>query len=309
MHLMIPFAAPLSEAGRAAATSLALPHLRALLATLTPAGRDEGEEWSLSTPHERALALAWAWTGADGRWPWAARLAAADGLDIGSSAWGLLTPAHWHLGTEQVSLIDPAGLMLNEAGSRVFFDAIRDLFESEGYRLTYGNASRWYLSHDSLADLPCASLDRVIGRNVDRWLGNDPAVRRVRRLQSEVQMQLYTHPLNDERQAQGLLPVNSFWLSGCGRPQAPSGATVNVDERLRHSALNDDWAAWCKAWDSLDAGPVADALERARAGQPVRLTLCGERSSQSWVWQAQGFFQRWRARWSGPDWRPILESL
>ena len=309
MHLMIPFAAPLSEAGRAAATGLTLPHLTALLAVLTPAGRDEGDEWSLSTPHERALAQAWGWRGADGRWPWAARMASADGLDVGSGAWGLLTPVHWHLGTEQISLVDPAGLMLNEASSRVFFDAIRDLFESEGYQLVYGAASRWYLSHDSLAELPCASLDRVIGRNVDRWLGNDPAVRRVRRLQSEVQMQLYTHPLNDERQAQGLLPVNSFWLSGCGRLQIPSGAVVSVDDRLRHSALNDDWAAWCKAWETLDAGPLADALERARAGQPVRLTLCGERSSQSWMWQPRGFFQRWRSRWSGPDWRPLLESL
>ena len=309
MHLMIPFAAPLSEAGRAAAKGLALPQLTALLATLTDAGRDEGDEWSLSTPHERALARAWAWTGADGRWPWAARLAASDGVQVGAGAWGLLTPVHWHLGTEQISLVDPAGLMLDGASSRVFFDAIRDLLESDGYQLAYGCASRWYLSHESLADLPCASLDRVIGRNVDRWLGSDPALRRVRRLQSEVQMQLYTHPLNDARQAQGLLPVNSFWLSGCGRAQAPGGQEVKVDDRLRHSALNDDWAAWCKAWDSLDAGPVSEALTRARAGQTVRLTLCGERSSQSWVMQPQGYFQRWRTRWSGPDWRPLLESL
>ncbi len=309
MHLMIPFAAPLSEAGRAATKGMALPQLTTLLAALTDAGRDDGNEWSLSTPHERALARAWAWTGADGRWPWAARLAVADGVDVGSGAWGLLTPVHWHLGTEQISLVDPAGLMLDETSSRAFFDAIRDLLESDGYRLAYGCASRWYLSDDNLADLPCASLDRVIGRNVDRWLGNDPAVRRVRRLQSEVQMQLYTHPLNDQRQAQGLLPVNSFWLSGCGRPQARGGEDVTVDDRLRHSALNDDWAAWCKAWDSLDAGPISEALTRARAGEAVRLTLCGERSSQSWVMQPQGFFQRLRTRLSGPDWRPLLESL
>ena len=309
MHLMIPFAAPLSDAGRVAANGLALPQLTALLGTLTSTGRDVGDEWSLSTPHERALARAWSWTGTDGHWPWAAQRAAADGVDVGQGAWGLLTPVHWHLGTEQISLVDPAGLMLDEASSRVFFEAVRDLFESEGYRLAYGCASRWYLSHDSLADLPCASLDRVIGRNVDRWLGNDPAVRRVRRLQSEVQMQLYTHPLNDARQAQGLLPVNSFWLSGCGRAQATGGEDVTVDDRLRHSALNDDWAAWCKAWDSLDAGLLAQLLAAARAGQPVRLTLCGERASQSWVAQPQAFFQRWRSRWSRPDWRPILESL
>jgi hypothetical protein len=40
--------------------------------------------------------------------------AQADGVDTGDLAWGLLTPAHWHLGTEQVSLIDPLQLALDE---------------------------------------------------------------------------------------------------------------------------------------------------------------------------------------------------
>jgi hypothetical protein len=33
MHLLIPFAAPLSDAGRAAAASLQLPHLQQLLSS------------------------------------------------------------------------------------------------------------------------------------------------------------------------------------------------------------------------------------------------------------------------------------
>ena len=41
MHLLIPFAAPLSEAGRQAAATLALPHLRWLLARCTSAQRTE----------------------------------------------------------------------------------------------------------------------------------------------------------------------------------------------------------------------------------------------------------------------------
>ena len=43
------------------------------------------------------------------------RAARADGIDVGDLAWGLLTPVHWHLGTEQVSLVDPAALALDEA--------------------------------------------------------------------------------------------------------------------------------------------------------------------------------------------------
>lgn len=309
MHLLIPFAAPLSESGRQAARSLVLPKLQALLGTLQLQGRDEGDEWSQSPPHERALARALGWAGADGALPWAARAAAADGVVVGDLAWGQLTPVHWHLGTEQISLVDPAGLMLDDAASRAFLDAVRELFVSEGYAVAYGHAARWYIAHESLAALPCASLDRVIGRNVDRWLGSDPAARRIRRLQSEVQMHLYTHPLNDERQARGLLPVNSFWLSGCGVAQAEAASDTQVDDRLRAPALADDWAAWCKAWETLDGGPLADLLSAAKDGQAVELTLCGEKSGATWARADRGLLDRLRSRWARADWQAALESL
>lgn len=309
MHLLIPFAAPLSDAGRDAARGLRLLCLPGLLALLEAQRTDEADEWCLSPPHERALARELGWEGADGRLPWAARAAAADGVAVGNSAWGLITPVHWHLGTDQISLLDPAGLRLDETSSRALFDTVSELFTSEGYRLTYAAASRWYVAHPSLAATPCASLDRVIGRNVDRWLGKDPAARHIRRLQSEVQMRLYTHPINDRRQEQGLLPVNSFWLSGCGVAQPDRAGDVQIEECLRAPALAEDWAAWCKAWETLDAGPLAAGLAAAKLGQTVQLTLCGERGSATFASRPRSLLHKLRASWSKPAWLPLLESL
>ena len=309
MHLMTPFAAPLSEAGREAARGLALPSLGALLALLLPQGRDDGDEWSLAPPHERAMARELGWVGADGALPWAARAAAADGVAVAGLAWGQLTPSHWHLGTDQVSMLDPAGLMLDDAASRAFFAAVHDLFTTDGYTLVYGAPSRWYAAHESFSTLPCASLDRVIGRNVDHWLGKDPAARRIRRLQSEVQMRLYTHPLNDQRIAQGLLPVNSFWLSGCGVAQGAAAHEMQVDDRLRAPALADDWAAWFKAWETLDAGPLAELLAAAKSNQPVRLTICGERASATFNTGPRSLMQSLKSRFAAPAWLPLLETL
>jgi hypothetical protein len=309
MHLLIPFAAPLAEAGRQALGTLSLPRLQALLARLGEVERDEGDEWCLSPPHERALARALGLQGGAGLLPWAARQAAADGVDVGELPWGLLTPVHWHLGTDQVSLLDPARLMLDEAASRTLFEAVLPLFTSEGFVLRWAAPQRWYAAHESLATLATASLDRVIGRNVDAWLGSDPAARRIRRLQSEVQMVLYTHPLNAEREARGLLPVNSFWLSGCGALQLAPGEPPRVDERLRGPALNDDWAAWAKAWQTLDEGPLAEMLKRAEQGRPLRLTLCGERSGVAFETTARGWAHRLRALWSAPRAQDILEPL
>ncbi len=309
MHLLIPFAAPLPEAGRQALATLSLPRLRALLSRLTEVHRDEADEWCLSPPHERALARALGWHGGSGLLPWAARQAAADGIDVGDLAWGQLTPVHWHLGTDQVSLLDPAQLVLDEAGSRTLFDAVLPLFSGEGYALHWAAPLRWYAAHESLAALPCASLDRVIGRNVDGWLGSDPAARRIRRLQSEVQMVLYAHPLNAEREARGLLPVNSFWLSGCGVWQPAAAELPRVDERLRSPALHDDWVAWSKAWGALDEGPLVELLALAQQGAALRLTLCGERAGVTYEASPRGWKQRLRSLWSAPSPQQALEPL
>ncbi|MEO8059616.1 MAG: hypothetical protein ABI671_14975, partial [Burkholderiales bacterium] len=217
MHLLIPFATALSEASSHVLRDLHLPNLAGLLARLTPATLDAGDEYSLSPPHERALAVAWGWRGEDGALPFAAHAAVADGVDVGELAWGLVTPAHWHIGRDHVTLADPAALQFTAAESRAAFEAVRELFESEGFALRWGAPLRWYAAHESLAGLPCAALDRVIGRNVDLWIRHGAAfqsqARLVRRLQSEVQLLLYPHALNEEREQRGALTLNSFWLS------------------------------------------------------------------------------------------------
>ena len=152
-----------------------------------------------------------------------------------------------------------------------------------------------------LKAMPSASIDRVIGRNVDRWLIAGTEGRLLRRLQNEVQMLLHSHALNAEREARGLLPVNSVWISGCGVAQ-PSNAKVQVDARLRAPALAEDWAAWCKAWDSLDA---------AWPQNLTRLTLCGERSSATFELEHGfgGFVNTLRSLVSSNAPRTVLESL
>jgi len=237
-----------------------------------------------------------------------------DGIEVGDRAWGLLMPAHWHLGTEQMSLLDPADLQLDAASSRALLDAVRGLFESEGFEIRYGAPTRWYAAHPSLRDLACASPDRVIGRNIDPWLSPGPpsaAGRWLRRLQNEVQMQLHQHPLNEAREAAGALAVNSFWLSGCG--VAPPGsawpADLVVDERLRAPALAEDAFAWARAWQALDAGPIAAMVERWQRGAAAALTLCGERSAVTLEPAPRGWVSALRARVARRDPLALLESL
>lgn len=344
MHLLIPFASAASEPAQAVLRDLQLPGLARLLRYLRPRphahpGGAEGDEYTLTPPHQRALAQAWGWQGADGALPFAALWAAADGIDVGDRAWGLMTPVHWQVGRDSITLTDPAALGLGEAESRALMDAARPLFESEGFELRWAAPTRWYLQHESLDGLPCASLDRVLGRNVDLWL-QPPAdiqdaaraeLRRIRRLQNEFQMLLYDHPLTQAREARGEPAVNSFWLSGCGRWQPAPSDAVQVDERLREPLLAEDWATWADAWRALDAEVLAPLVARAKRGQALRLTLCGERRAQTFgnaaaepvtadpaTRQADAappplptpsLLQRLKKRWARPVPSAVLEAL
>jgi hypothetical protein len=265
----------------------------------------------------------------DGALPWAARAAAADGIDVGDRPWGLLTPCHWQVGRDHVSLADPDILALDEAGSRECLNLVRELFESEGFTLAWGAPLRWYASHPQLAGLRSASLDRVLGRPVDPWLrGPDLAPdaqaslqtrRMLRRLQSEVQLLLYPHAFNEAREAAGQVSVNSFWISGCGALPTParespavgktSANTVTVDERLRAPLLQHDLVAWAQAWREIDAGPLRALLEAQKAGSEITLTLCGERSAERWASTRPSPWQRLRQRLAAPLPHQVLETL
>ena len=338
MHLIVPFAGTVSEAGRQALQTLALPRLEKLLNRLSPGPKLGSDEYSLNPPHELALAQAWGWlpVGAGGvaaepaagltpgpagtvlgqtfefALPFAAQHAAQLGLpQAHDAAWAQLSPVHLDVSSEGISLANPQALRLDEAASRELLEIVRPLFESEGFALHWAAPLQWLASHPSFDGLASASLDRVIGRNLAPWLPDQRAARLVRRLQNEVQMVLYTHAVNDRREATGLPTVNSFWHSGCGRlPElgraASNPGTPQVDDRLRGPALAEDWAAWCEAWRALDAGPI-QALLQSR--EPVTLTLCGERLAQPWTAQPRGWWQQLAATWRKPALHTLLEAL
>lgn len=307
-HLIVPFAGTVSAAGQHAMQSLQLPQLDRLLARWTPGPRLGSDEYSLHAPHERALAQSLGWPDDLPDLPFAAHQAHHLGLTApAGTAWGLLTPVHLRVGTEQVRLTEPEGLQLSEADSRLWLDAVRPLFETEGFTLHWAAPLQWLATHALFNELHTASLDRVVSRNVDPWLPDQRPARLIRRLQNEVQMLLYTHPMNEAREAAGLPTVNSFWLSACGPlPASHRETTALVDDRLRAPALAEDWAAWCEAWRALDAGPITQLLQSGQSGQ---ITLCGERQAQSWSPQPLGLWQRASLAWRKADAGRILAGL
>lgn len=289
MHVLIPYALSEDEAAREALRDRTLPRLQALLQAMAPQTLLQLPEHSATSAHEQLLAGA---SGLDPQAPaWAAlhahalRLPGAD-----SAAWGFLTPAHWEIGQARVSLRDPQALDLREDEARALLAAMQPFFNEDGLTLHYEQPLRWLVSGELLRGVVSAAPERVIGRDVAPWL---PASPLLRRLQNEMQMLLYTHPVSEARAERGALAVNSFWLGGCGTLAAAPTPTqeLTVLEALTQPAVRADWTAWARAWQALDEelAPLQAALD---AGQSVTLTLCSELVARRYTPAQRSTWQR-----------------
>jgi len=253
---------------------------------------------SLSMPHEEAQAKALGWDFADGGVPWAAYAAAEQHLSADTSAWAFVTLCNWHVSNGQVTMGDPTHLQIDADTDAQLFEAMQGFFAQDGIALYPYAPGQWLAQSDVFANLPTASLDRVIGRNIDPWLvgGATPSgpVTLLRRLQNEMQMLLYTHDVNANRR----FAINSLWWHGAGilprdskannakadaanlaRPswlQTFNARQLQAISDLRNASLQQDWNGWTQAWALLDQTLFADLLERAQTGELMQVVLCGE---------------------------------
>ena len=259
---------------------------------------------TLSPPHERAWAKAVGWPAQDGYLPWAARAAAESGLAASDAAkgWAFINLCNWHVSNGQVTLGDPAYLQIDEATDDTLLKAMQNFFAEDGIRLHPYKPGQWLAQSHLFVDLPTPSLDRVIGRNIDPWLVGShvaadelsPAAKLLRRLQNEMQMLLYTHPVNDSRR----LTINSFWVHGTGALSPTTRPEPQVVHTLRESALQQDLMGWLEAWQHVDAHVIAPMLARLAAGEPQRLVLCGEHEFHVYDSAAPTLWQRVRTHFA-----------
>lgn len=295
MHLIIPYAASHQLHGSEVWAGLQLPRLQALLARLQRQQRwQDTDPTPLHLPHERLQAQALGWPGDAADLPWAAWHQAQQGLPSADpQAW--MTPCHWQIGMDQVVMTDPAHLHLSDEESQQLLQAMQPFLQEDGLQVRWHSALLWHAQGPMLAGVHTASLDRVIGQNVKTWMPDSPAARPVQRLQSEMQMLLYNHPVNNAREARRQYTVNAFWLHGAGRlPEAQRAAALpwTVAQDLRASALHGDAAAWRQAWQKLDATVLADALGHLHHTGQLRLSLCSEHAAHTYSAAPAAWAQR-----------------
>ena len=213
--LNIPHLIPPREADEGVWQEVNAPRLKTALARAAYA----------SDANADAEALLCEWFGVPRQqdWPLAPLLAKEDGLPASIGYWLCATPLHLETRRNALVAASTDQLPIGESESAAFAATLAGHLQSEGIALYAPAPGRWYLSSDNAPALTTTPMDVVAGRDIRAHLPTGKDSARWRRILTEMQMLLHSHPVNEVRESRGLPPINSVWLWGGGTlPPAPA---------------------------------------------------------------------------------------
>ena len=146
-------------------------------------------------------------------WPLAPITLEADGRLAGDTYWLRADPVHLRVMRDRIVLTDNRALNLSPQEATALATAIGQHF-GEAFNPIPLHPQRWYVRFPYPPRLTTTPLSVATGRAIDPLLPQGDDALRFRTLLNELQMLLFTHPVNQAREARGGLSVNSLWLWG-----------------------------------------------------------------------------------------------
>jgi hypothetical protein len=297
------------------------PALSRLLASAAPAQREED---GLVATACRACGIA-----RQVDWPVAPSLARAAMIDPKQSYWLCAEPATMAVGADDVrldALVDD--LTLEDAGALIA--TLNAHFAADDLDFIAATPAHWLARVPTEQRLSTRPPEAAIGGPLLAYLPSGPDAARWRRWQNELQMLLFEHPVNRQREQADKAPVNSVWLWGGGTEahRQPAVRVFADDSRVRDLArgsaidpapppaglqaleTTESAAVWLAAIDADCAGAKLGAIEREWM-QPIESAVRGARLSVELVLGGRehtlrfqprrtSITERWRARFSPP---------
>ncbi|MFZ6861106.1 hypothetical protein ACO0K7_00570 [Undibacterium sp. Ji67W] len=286
LELILPFSIAPAGLEKDLLKAMETPSLAKLIATANTTLLMTGEAFSKALAHEYLLAgdlsnidfsnsPATAWDTMQSK-----------GITPQSGFWFSLQPIHIHFARDHLVLMDQRRLQITNEESRQLFDIAKTVCDEFKMELMFGDSLTWFLRCDSWSGLKTATIDAACGHNIDIWMAQGEHARAWRKLQNEIQMLWFSHPINQQREENGQLTVNSVWLScGAGKPSKGTKAIMNhvskgdvtndlsspietssiVLDALMGPAMNSDWSYWLEQMHSLEKDyftPLLQALQK-----------------------------------------------
>lgn len=214
-------------------------------------------------------------------------------------------PLHAVAGISRVHLPPGGWLALEAAEDLAWREAFNAEFAATGAALhVVEEGGGWLLAATCAAGASDAAPELLAGAALERAPARDEAQRALRRLGTEVEMWLASHPLNRRRERRGQPVLNTIWFWGAARCQAlPAPGALRG---IMSSRRTDAWLAGLAAWAGR---PLvrAGGWETAVQATPGLLTaqpdakglLLAVPESQA-AGSPAGYWQELEQRWFGP---------
>ena len=180
-----------------------------------------------------------------------------DGL--GEGCWLRADPVHLRLQRDQLVLLPNVAVSADEAA--LLCKALNEHFAGQCLEFFAPHPQRWYVRLEHLPDIETVPLSQAVGRNVHDLFPKGAEALRWHQLFNEVQMLLFSHPVNEARETRGELPINSlwFWGGGCSsdvslQKNFDSVSSNEAFVEMFASVANIPFAGWSGKWgDSLSS--------------------------------------------------------
>jgi hypothetical protein len=152
--------------------------------------------------------------------PYAAISALGSGLE-GDHHWLRVDPVELQVDAGNIYLMGRDHLLLKESESLQLLSTLNALLNEEGLRIIPGAVDEWYLRLPIAAPITTYPLSEVVGKDIRPFLPGGDQQKSWRKLLTELQMLLFSHPVNNHRLAMNQPLINSVWFWGEGQITRP----------------------------------------------------------------------------------------
>lgn len=229
-------------------------------------------------------------------WPVAALCREHTSGDTGTSLWLRADPIYLQaeMSGARVMTISDFGLTADDIVAVV--SALQEAFSAHGFVFSAGEDGNFYIRCPENTELPeFLPLMDLLGCDL---AGQLPSSRIWTMLLNECQIALHNHPMNVQRQRNGLLPVNGLWFWGGG--VLPAKVThdfeaVNSGDPIIHALSGHSGPE--RGSDVLfDARHLRSWLEVESQFDPRRNTVFDFADGTRWFWRPSWRLQFWRRK-------------
>lgn len=144
----------------------------------------------------------------------AALCAQADGFEVApEDVWMLVQPVHVYAAQDGLHLAGTEVLEISSLEAGEIVQSLNQLFAAEGWQFFAPHPARWYLRLPKMPRVLLTPLAEALTLPLDAAMPAGEEGGFWRKVFNEAQILLFSHPVNQAREAAGLTLINSLWFS------------------------------------------------------------------------------------------------